>query len=354
MAYALLLLIVGQLSYVSLAIGESISTPVLAITSKEFDPGNSFDYQPDAPITTFQCNGESRWLVPMWNKTRGGIDHMELTGSVDKPFAKLIGVKTQSALFQYDHALFSGSFWIVNTYQTSVGILAFVHVENAEGTRRPAKGDAPSTGKSRIGLSWSSDGGESFQFLGHILIPFGDPEPSNIQGLPYIVINGYFYVYFQDTNGLAVARAPVLDVIEAAKMGKVSGWTKYGGSEFGFSSSGLGGNSQRLGIDGISHSDAACSTYDDKCYMVLTRKNWLGEDTWIKLYETTDGVNWKFKRTIARETASTVKEGYQYVTIVNKSGSDNGVVGERFFIYSLKDNRSATRACYRWEVDLAN
>lgn len=349
-----LLLAFGQITFAPVAIAESISSPLQVISAERFEPISGVNYQPDAPITTFHVDGKQRWLIPLWNKTRGGIDHMELTGSANKPFSKLVWVKPQSEFFQYDRARFSGSFWIVNTYQSAAGILAFVHVENAEGSRKLAKGGTPTTGKSRIGLAWSSDGGESFQFLGHILMPFGDPEPSNIQGLPYIIKNRYFYVYFQDTTGLAVARATVSDVIEAAKKGEVSSWMKYNGLELGFSSPGLGGSSQRLGIDGISHSDAACSTFNNKCYIVLTRMNWKQQDTWVRLFETDDGVNWKFKRTIVDEAASAVKEGYQYATIVDESGNDNGVVGQRFFIYSLKDHRDEGRLAYRWEVDLAN
>jgi hypothetical protein len=349
-----ILLIIGQIACASVAIGETISNPVQVISPEKFESISGVDYQPDAPITTYQVNGERRWLVAMWNKAHGGIDHMESTGSVDRPFAKLVGVKPQNVLFQYDHNRFSGSFWIVNTYETDAGLLAFVHVENAEGSQKHTTRAAPSTGKSRIGLAWSSDGGKSFQFLGHILIPFGDPEPSNIQGLPYIIRGEYFYVYFHDTTGLTVARAPVSEVLEAAKNGEVSGWMKYNGPELGFSSLGLGGSSKRLGIDGISHSDAACSSYNDKCYLVLTRMNWKQQDTWIMLFETVDGVIWKFKHTIVREPASSVKGGYQYATITDESGSDNGVIGQRFFIYSLKDHQDSTRAAYRWKVDLGN
>lgn len=356
-SYVILLTFIIQLGHAQPAIGESVSSPVLVISAKEFAPGRDVDYQPDSPITTYQVNGERRWLIAMWNKAHGGIDHMESTGPIDRPFAKLISIKPQSMLFQYDHNRFSGSFWIVNTYQVGTGILAFIHIENAEGTRKkPVKGDVSGTssGKSRIGLAWSSNEGESFRFLGHILIPSGDPEPSNIQGLPYIIIAGYCYVYFHDATGLTVARAPISEVIEAANKGEVIPWMKYSGTELGFASPGLGGISERLKIDGISHSDAACSTYNEKCYLVLTRKNWLAKDTWIRLFETVDGVNWTLKFIIANEAPSSVKEGYQYSTIIDKSGNDNGVVGQKFFIYTLKDNRDSARAAYRWEVDLGD
>jgi len=325
-----------------------ISVPDVAISSRDFEYASGAEYQPDASISVLNTATLNTWILPMWDKAHGGIVHVKSQGTVNHPLFKIEWIKKKNELFTKGKVALDGNFWIVNTLETEKGILAFIHVENAEGS-----GIAGGAGKSRIGLGWSDDNGDTFTFLGHIIVPFNDPDPYNIQGAPYIVKNKYIYIYFHDTTGLTVARAPLAEVISAAQMGNTSPWMKYDGQERGFNSNGAGGASTRIGIDGISHTDAACSTYNNKCYLLLTRMNWKGKDTWVKLYESVDGVSWKFSKTIVQMSASQVKAGYQYATIVNEDGSDNGVVGSKFFIYCNKDHQKNGRRTYKWTVDLA-
>lgn len=331
------------------ALGLTVGNPMVVISNQEINPTNRTNYQPDASLSTFRRHGENFWLLPMWDKAHGGIVHVKALGSLARPLAKIEWIKKRNQLFKVGNVQLNGSYWIVNTYETARGILAFIHVEDADGS---GVGGGP--GKSRIALAWSADGGESFTFLGNIIIPFGDPESFNIEGAPYIIKENFFYLYFKDIKGISVARAPVSDVIEAAQRGTVSKWMKYAGPAKGFSSAGLGGVSQSIGVDGISHSDAACSTYNKKCYLVLTRMNWKDQDTWINLYESVNGVKWSFVQSVIREQHNKVKKGFQYATIVNADGSDNGVVGKRFFIYCDKDHQEESRRTYRWAIDLGN
>jgi hypothetical protein len=163
-------------------------------------------------------------------------------------------------------------------------------------------------------------------------------------------------IYYKDVcsgGGDGVARAKLSDVIAAAKAGHVTSWSKYYNGAW--NSSGIGGQCSSMNIEyGIDHTDAAYSTYTGKYYLVLTHQNDGGADTWVRLYESTDGLNWTRAATIADQPASSVDIGYQYVTIVDASGSDNGVVGQKFYVYSAKDpvgfNNTAT--VYRWLVDL--
>ena len=238
----------------------------------------------------------------------------------------------------------------MNTYQTGDGLLAFTHIEipgaPINGTYNPGKG--------RIGLAWSTDMGSHFTYLGNIIVPHGDPVSTNVEGVPYIVKDGYFYVYYTDSCGAgnpstAVARAPIADVLNAAKQGTTVPWAKY--YQGAWNSPGIGGDCTLIGLDGVSHTDAAYSTYTDKYYIVMSWMNWNNADTYLKLYESSDGISWTYKKTIVDAPASAVREGYQYVTIIDQSGSDNAVVGQKFYVYSGKDPYTYPLV-YRWLVDL--
>jgi hypothetical protein len=331
------------------AFGERIGQPAIAISGEEFVNVLGSAYQPDGQMSILQGASGQAWIMPMWDKVHGGIVHLKAIGSLDRPLSSVKWIRTQSELFTSTKGRAEGNLWLLNTYYFPEGILAFAHLENFQGTGRPG-----STGKSRIGLAWSADEGETFTYLGHIIIPFGDPDPHNIQGVPYIVKGGFFYIYFHDTQGLTVARALVSEVLAAATQGRTSSWMKYNGREKGFTSVGLGGKAATIGIDGISHTDAGCSVLMERCYLLLTRMNWRGEDTWVKLYESSDGVRWALRSTITQQPAFAVGHGYQYATIINEDGHDNARVSSRFYIYVYKDHQDDSRILLRWSVDLSS
>jgi hypothetical protein len=113
-----------------------------------------------------------------------------------------------------------------------------------------------------IGMAVSTDGGATWTDLGRIIKPnLAIDSPNNVSavdvmGAPYMIKDGYFYVYFRDTLdtgiaggsavNLAVARASIADVVNAANTGDVTSFQKfYGGS---FSQPGLGGYSQNIAV----------------------------------------------------------------------------------------------------------
>lgn len=337
-SYFLILLLI----FPTLTWALSVGMPDQVISSHDFVLGHAGTLQPDASISTIGRKGSNYWLLPFWDKAHGGILHAKFSGSLERPLEHLEWIKNKFELFRANAAPLDGNFWIVNTYTATDGVLAFIHVENAG-----------SGAKQRIGLAWSRDNGDSFTFLGNIVVPYTDPDTLNVQGVAYIVRDDFFYIYFHDLKGFTAARAPVSEVLEAARHGQTSHWRKYIGLDGGFSSVGIGGASHNLGIDGISHSDAACSTYDNKCYLLLTRMNWKGKDSWIRLFSSNDGVSWVLSKVIIDVPANETLRGYQYATIVNEDSSDNAVVGRRFFIYCIKDHQEDTRATYRWLIDLS-
>ena len=82
---------------------------------------------------------------------------------------------------------------------------------------------------SEIGMAVSTDGGRRFRDLGIVLSPHVSPSPQftvEMGGGTFTIHDGYFYVFFRDAMNrrqginLAVARAPISEVIHAAKSGK--------------------------------------------------------------------------------------------------------------------------------------
>lgn len=326
----------------------TVSEEADVISVADLNESTPYQYVPDGTLSLIDSDGKQRWIMPLWDKKNGGITHYLSEGTNINPIRTKIWIKKRSHLFT-NVQVQDGSLWITNTYQTASGILAFLHQETVDGSGRPG-----STGKTRIGLAWSDNGGETFNYLGPIISAFGDPDPHNVQGGMYIVRNGYFYLYYHDVRGITVARAPVNEVITAAAAGKASMWTKYMGVAAGFLSKGLGGDSVPIGLKGASHNDAVCSTYNDRCYLILTMMTWGGGKSSIILYESLDGVRWRIVKTIAEIPPSDGVRGYHYAAIVDASGNmaRSGLVGREFYVYSTKNFLDQDGKIVRWHVDI--
>lgn len=335
-----------SLAWAPFAHALSVGNEGTAIPNLTFESGALKGMQPDGSLSTIRGSSGNYWVFPFWKKGYGEIVHGFSRGATLDQLGSFATVKRKGELFRGTTDR-DGTLWILNTYQVPDGVLAFIHVENADRSGGPGDG-----GKSRVALGWSRDGGSTFQYLGPIIIPFQDPKTHNIQGVPYVVRDGYFHIYFHDTTGLTVARAPVSEVLAAAREGRTSEWMKYAGASAGFTSPGLGGRSAHIGVDGISHSDAACSDFTRKCYLVLTKLNADGSGTWVRLYESSDAVRWSFVRAVVDERNARKRGGYQYATIVDASGADNSQVGRRFFVYATKDHLFDDRSTVRWEIRL--
>jgi len=342
----------------------SVGAPTTVVATNQIVPVVSpFSGQPtpsiDAPLTTFMSGGIRYWLNSV------GAYQTMYQGTLDKPFQNPIWTKDTKTLFSDPYHLgiggpwkeidaenftFGGSaIWVVNNYQVSdKEILAFLHVEVPT-----VVNGVYSTGKSKIGLAWSSDGGASFTYLGDILEYPGTTGEYNMQGAPYVIKDGYFYLYYHDLcsyPATTVAREDVATVVNAARSGKVTAWNKYYNG--GWNESGLGGQCSPVNImPGVDTTDATYSTYTGKYYLLLSQYSNSGSNTWIKLFESTDGINWTFIKDIVNEPPSTDTAGYQYVSIVNSDGNDNGVVGQSFYVYSAK-NLYNNPTISRWLITL--
>jgi hypothetical protein len=228
-----------------------------------------------------------------------------------------------------------GHVWFNNIYRHTDGsYLAFMHVEGAQ---RPGG----SNDGMRVAIAHSTNPTGNWRYLGHIIIPFGDPsqyppEGFNITGVPYFVKDGWFYIYFTDWPWrAAVARARVDDVMAAAALGTTTTWTKYCSGSW--SCAGLGGSSDALNVPTfLLHSDAAWSS--TRSTYILTGYNH-GPERGVWMAFSQDGITWYSHSWLQRGTAGSCAQ-YQasctlspYVTIVAESGTDNSVVGDSFWVY---------------------
>ncbi|MGH8081665.1 MAG: hypothetical protein ACREP7_13905 [Lysobacter sp.] len=370
-----------------------ITSPIIVATPEQMAQGPLAGTQLDGSLSTFFTGTDRYWLASEWRHS-GGIVHSLLKGSLDAPYGQVMWHKETCAR-NTDNYCTNGPYkaftqigpsdvaelWFVGLYQPGANsgeLLALVHEENVG---HSGGGEGNREGRTRIGLAWSSDYGNNWNYLGRILSAYGDPQPHNIQGAPYLIKDGYMYVYYVDSwrgakpecpasepntpgcIGLTVARADLASVIASARAGQLRAdlWKKYDGT--GFTQPGLGGLWERIAPWGISHTQAVHSGYNGKFYLPLTVMTWKTgpnerANSSVKLYESTDAVNWNASPAmiVADESAQSLKPdaGYQYCSIVDRDGAANAEAGQFFYLYCMKDPiyEASHFGLYRWEVNL--
>lgn len=270
-----------------------------------------FEFVDSSLSTVYQGN------VNHWYHSNGYGEHQKFSGPLHEPGQIEIYNKTDNNFFTSNPDNADGMWWLNNIYRAENGdLLGFIHTEKAGNGR-----------KFRISLAYSTDNGDTWMKLGHIIQPFGDPDDLNVTGAPYLIKDGYFYVYYLDTHGEAVARAQVSEVLAAAQNGRTTTWWKYYNGNW--SEPGLGGNSTRLGMFGALHSDAAYSTVSRQ-YILTGYEHGVGRGVWIAF--STDGVTWSERMWIQRGSQGNTSLS-PYETIVNADGTDNAQVGQSFYLY---------------------
>ena len=233
----------------------------------------------------------------------------------------------------------SGRWWITNIYVDDRsaegkpdGLLAFCHIEFGL--------DGRAWG---ISLMYSEDDGQTWVKLGVIVEQeYDNPMTVNIMGTPYIIKDGYFYIYYADYNGVessvAAASAKVSEVLAAAREKRVCEWKKYHNGSF--CEPGLRGRFSRIIDPGEwtvddwgFHGDAAYSTYLEK-YVMTGYNHGKKSGYWLSFSD--DGIHWSAREWIQEYDRSGRAENVlsPYQTIMASDGTDNGVVGRDFYIYA--------------------
>lgn len=198
-----------------------------------------------------------------------------------------------------------------------------------------------------LGLAISTDPkGLDFFDLGPIVtpnIPVGaNPYSSDLGGGTFAIKDGMFNVYFRDylanpadgfSAELAVARAPLADVISNSIAGRTTSFTKYYNG--GWTEPGLGGRSSPLEIGNPPNWWASVSYNDYLDQMVLVSSQWQAGGTGADLYLATsaDGVNWSARQPLVLDS------GEQMYPSIIGTGPDPQVTGKSFYVYYTDGSR---------------
>ncbi|MBQ1031787.1 hypothetical protein KBX26_17485 [Micromonospora sp. C97] len=256
-----------------------------------------------------------------------GRQVQKFRGDLARPAQVRVYADTTANRFRNPHGL-DGQWWIASVYRTEEGhLLAFCHIENA---------DPQTSGWWAGGLAYSTDNGEHFTLLGKTLAArkkAPDGSTDNIGGMPFVLKDGFFHVYFTEFGMPVVARAPVAEVIDAAKRGTVSPWTKYHGGAW--NEPGMHGQATEVVAASPtnsydSHAGAAYSTYLGK-YLLTGGSGGQGQGIFLAFGD--DPAHFDTPSWLLSSNANSKATLQPYETIVGVDGSTNGVVGQQFYVY---------------------
>lgn len=257
-------------------------------------------------------------------------------------------LKTPSPSYSFDYRghnqTWPSGCWLPNFYQHSDGTLfGFVHREDLY----PSNGRKDGGHNFFIGLAKSKDGGMNWTYLGDGITTRGNGATNqafaNLGGVPYLIVDGYVYLYFNEHDGptetdhrfLSVARASLRDVVSANENRKPrfqkyrdGAWNEDGmtglGSEIIPNSFCRHGTPTAYDF----HSDAAfCKPLGR--YLITVQNHAANE---LKLYTSTNGVDWVFERNL--DVAPGCMHPYSSIVgFDNDSAADSHEVGNVFYIY---------------------
>jgi hypothetical protein len=206
-----------------------------------------------------------------------------------------------------------------------------------------------------LGLAASVDPkGLAFYDLGPIIqpnIPVGQSQWSvDVGGGSFAIKDGQFNVYFRDyladgsSSELAVARAPLADLVSNSLNGISTPFTKYYNG--GWTEPGRGGKSSPLEIGNPANwwSSVSYNEYLDQ--MVLVSSQWQAGGTGADLYLATspDGVNWSARQPLVLDAGEQM-----YPTIVGM-GADPQISGQSFYVYYTNGKRWGSAQLARRQV----
>ncbi len=200
-----------------------------------------------------------------------------------------------------------------------------------------------------IGLAASHDDGQTFQDLGIILETNAEPDVTarccaDMGGATFTIKDGMFYLYSRDRSralvdiNLALATAPVDEVVRAAQAGETSEWTKYSVSG---PQPGIGGlpSALEIGNPQTSWFGVSYNTTLDQFIMAVSRSTVVGEPSELYLIASEDGIHWS-----PRVLLESCDCELTYPTIIDPGGNLLET-GDTFYIYYVTTPSTET---YRW------
>ncbi len=401
--FCITLFVMPLSTFAQMTTEDNVTSPIIAATNAQLknaalDSAMSLGWL-DAPLS---ASGDGYYLISHASQINWGescppdpLRQVKTYGGFLDPYANEQWVKrtckrlngyciNTAETFTYTFTSFaSGLTDVVNLWFTSIynpggaERLAFIHEENVNITGINCAQQEWTLGTNRIGLAYSSDSGNTWKYLGRIAAPYREqvqlPNGSivqlNVEGTPYYIYNGDFYIWYKDQNrsavSIAVSKANVASVLAAARAGNLGSnlWQKK--SIYGWNSDIAAEPAfpDTAGEYGIMHSQAARAA-DGNYYILTTRQAAVGASGWEYSYVRLFTVNpvtlaWTKKMDIVNEHMSTFNpdnrgKGYQYASLVDPLGRANGEVGSAFYVYSAKFQDSDPpfkQALYQWQVN---
>jgi hypothetical protein len=191
-----------------------------------------------------------------------------------------------------------------------------------------------------LGLAVSTDSaGLTFQDLGTIIEPSLQTGQTEVGGGSFAVVDNHLHVYYRDwfsggwTSEVAVARAPLNDLINNALSGRGTEFSKYFYGNW--SQPGRGGLSSPLEIGNPNNSWLSVSHNDYLDQLVMVTSQWEGGGGDLYLSTSSDGINWSARQPIAFEA------GEQFYPSLIGTGSDPTHTGKSFYVYYTDSQRGA-------------
>jgi hypothetical protein len=191
-----------------------------------------------------------------------------------------------------------------------------------------------------LGLAVSTDAsGLVFRDLGTIIEPNLQYGVAEVGGGTFAVVDNHLHVYYRDwlsdgtTRELAVARAPLSDLIHNALGGQGTQFSKYYNGSW--SQPGRGGLASALEIGNPGSSWISVSQNDYLDQLVMVTSAWEAGGGDLYLSTSPDGINWSARQPLALEA------GEQFYPSLIGTGADPTHTGKSFYVYYTDSQRGA-------------
>lgn len=272
----------------------------------------------DQSFATIQKNGTLySYMVNGYNPTL-----YRFSGTPEAPLQNLDWSKPNMSWIDkngHDAGFGMYELWMPNFYQVSENeLIGFTHIERYPGDEPRG---LPEFG---LGISYSADGGSTWEFAGEIAAPKN--RRLNVGGTPYIIKDGYVQLYFNDgvnndfatpwPRHVAAVRAPLADVIAAARANTTSPWKKYVNGAWNGDPINSVGDVIIRDVYGSNdtHADATYNTAMGKYLMTIQAQN----AAKLQLYSSSDGIIWSMEAIV--DSATPGVEMMPYSSFIDPAG----------------------------------
>lgn len=224
-----------------------------------------------------------------------------------------------------------------------------VYTDSATGTRlmlyhAEKHGKSSKDFYSVLGLAVATDStGLNFWDLGTIIepnVPAGQNTFSmDVGGGSFALMGDQLHVYYRDylqTGGsaeLAVARAPISQILENAWTGQRTEFSKYYNGSW--SESGIGGRSTALEIGNPNNNWSSVSYNEYLNQLVLVSSDWAGGQPDLYMATSSDGINFSSRQALVLDP------GEQFYPTIVGTGADPTRSGQSFYVYYTDSKKGA-------------